>query len=240
MTEKVNQQPHSSKRRISSRSKPKSSTANVGYTTLQPQRPITENRDAWHAYWQALNQPWRTEPEIDEMRQSYLTKRRKITPNKEQGISPFKDIQLSRADIEWLLATHEDGRGPVDWSDEQQRNRDGLDLAGADVRNADLSGLPLSRMNGFGWARWTNMTDKQIDLLTIHLEGANLSFTHLEGANLFNAHLEEAYAYGVRLEEALLSSICLQGACLNFAHLEKAVLISANLQRFAETLTYER
>src|SRR2546421_1409120 len=143
MTEKVNQQPHSSKSRISSRSKPKSSTANVGYTTIQPQRPITENRDAWHAYWQALNQPWRTEPEIDEMRQAYLAKRRNITPNKEQGISPFKDIKLSRADIEWLLATHEDGRGPVDWSDEQQRNRKGLDLAGADVRNANLSGVPL-------------------------------------------------------------------------------------------------
>ena len=41
--------------------------------------------------------------------------------SRKQGVYPFKDIKLSRADIEWLLAMHEGGRGPVEWSDERQR-----------------------------------------------------------------------------------------------------------------------
>ena len=45
---------------------------------------------------------------------------------------------LSRADVEWLLAAHDDTRGPIDCSDEAQRSREGLDLRGADLRGADL------------------------------------------------------------------------------------------------------
>src|SRR6266568_8732150 len=95
-------------------------------------RPTTNDPDEWNAYWKALNQPWRTEPEIDILRQEYLAKRLVIAPDIQRGIYPFKGIDLSRADIEWLLATHEDGLGPVDWSGEQQHERKGLDLRGAD------------------------------------------------------------------------------------------------------------
>ncbi len=79
----------------------------------------------------------------------------------------------------------------MDWNDESQKSREGLDLGGADLRNVNLSGLPLSRMNGFGWAKSTDINDKKFDILTIHLEGANLSFIHLEGANLYRASLDE-------------------------------------------------
>jgi len=79
-----------------------------------PQRPDMQDRDAWHSYWRERGQPWRTEPEIDPERQAYLAERRAIKPDLEQGIYPFKDIKLNRADVEWLLATHMNGRGPVD------------------------------------------------------------------------------------------------------------------------------
>ena len=93
-------------------------------TTLQ--RPTTNDREAWEAYWKIQGQPWRTEPEIDLKQQEELNTCRKITPNVEQGIYPFKDVHLIRADVEWLLATHESGgmSGPVDWSDHEQQERD--------------------------------------------------------------------------------------------------------------------
>lgn len=93
-------------------------------------------------YWEAQGQPWRTECEIYAKRQAYLSKRRAIVPDIEKGVYPFINISLSRADVEWLLATHENGQGPVDWSDEQQRDRKGLDLRGASLSRIDLSNLP--------------------------------------------------------------------------------------------------
>src|SRR5438034_9347913 len=91
---------------------------------------------------------WRNEPEIDAERKRFLAERLAIEPDIKQGIFPFKDIKLARADVEWLLANHEKGRGPVDWSDEHQRERLGLDLRGADLRHVDLRNLPLARMLG--------------------------------------------------------------------------------------------
>src|SRR5258706_12608495 len=107
--------------------------------------PANDDKEAWRAYWKTQGQPWRTESEIDAKRQKYLAGRRVIVTEFEKGIYPFKNIKLSRADIEWLLATHENGRGYVDWSDESQRNRKGLDLRGADLRQVDLSELPLAK-----------------------------------------------------------------------------------------------
>src|SRR5947199_9737361 len=79
-------------------------------TTLQ--RPTTDNRADWKAYWQARGQSWRTEPEVDSERQKYLARRRAIAPDIEKGRYPLRDIKLSRAAVEGLLATHENGRGP--------------------------------------------------------------------------------------------------------------------------------
>jgi hypothetical protein len=113
---------------------------------------VPDGFDSWHAYWAEQGMPWRTEPEINADRQAYLSARRAIRPNIAQGIYPFNDIEprLGRADIEWLLATHETGGmvGPIDWSRKRQRARSGLDLRGADLSALDLSGLPLARMQG--------------------------------------------------------------------------------------------
>src|SRR5713226_6676115 len=95
--------------------------------------PSTDNREAW-----------RTEPEIDVERQLYLAELLARPVDVRQGIYPFKNIKLERSDVEWLLATHENGLGPVDYSDETQRNRVGIDVRGADLRHANLQNLPLA------------------------------------------------------------------------------------------------
>ena len=110
---------------------------------IQPQ-PTPTSPEKWRAHWQAKGFPWRREPEIDAKRREELSRCRAIVPDIEKGIYPFKGMHLSRADVEWLLATHENGRGPVDWRDESQRDREGLDLRGADLRGNDLSHLPLA------------------------------------------------------------------------------------------------
>src|ERR1700680_3550522 len=105
---------------------------------------------------------WRTEPEIEMARQEQLIRCLETTPDMTRGINPFKGMKLSRADVEWLLATHENGRGPVNWSNQQEREREGLDLRGADLRQADLRDLPLTRLRG-GLTReeWRKAMEKQ-------------------------------------------------------------------------------
>ncbi len=196
------------------------------------QRPANDDKEAWKAYWEKQSQPWRTEPEIDAERQKYLAERRSIEPDILQGIYPFKDIRLSRADVEWLLATHEDGRGPVDWSDESQRKREGLDLRGANLREIDLQNLPLARLRGsLKWKELPNLTEEQLNRTAIHLEGADLSYAHLEGAILATAHLEKVNLRGARLEEAYLIRTHLEGIILLGAHLERANLTGTYLER---------
>jgi len=175
--------------------------------------------------------PWRTSPSISPTCQQYLTDCLATKPDIQQGTYPFKDIKLTRPDIEWLLAMHEDGRGPVDWSDEQQRERMGLDLRGADLRHVNLSGLPLARMyGGLTWEEWILTTPEQRHLADVHLEGADLSEAHLEGAILRGAYLEGATLRGAYLQEAVLYRAHLSGAYLRRAHLEKANLRGADLR----------
>ncbi len=194
------------------------------------QRPTTDDPKAWKDYWKAQGWPWRTEPEIDIERQKYLAERRAIVPDIEQGIYPFKDIKLSRADVEWLLATHEDGRGPVDWSDESQRERLGLDLRGADLRSVDLNHMPLSRIRaGLATIEWWNATEQQKIEAGAHLEGAILNWSHLEGASFRWAHLKGAFLYGAYLQDARLRGAMLPGAVLQRAHLEGASICKAYL-----------
>jgi hypothetical protein len=99
---------------------------------------------------------WRIEPEIPARRQTHLAERRAITPNIEQNVHLFKGVELkvTRADIEWLLATHESQGviGLVDWEQEKGKNsdarREGLDLRRADLTQKDLRHLPLARAMG--------------------------------------------------------------------------------------------
>jgi uncharacterized protein YjbI with pentapeptide repeats len=174
---------------------------------------------------------WRTEPEIDSERQKFLTECLTIKPNVQQGIYPFKDVKLTRADVEWLLANHENGRGPVDWSDEQQRERLGLDLRGANLRQVNLRGLPLTRMyGGLNRKNWQFTTLEQREVAGVHLEGADLSEAHLERAILQGAHLEGATLRGVHLQEANLFRAYLRGAYLREAHLERTKLRGTSLE----------
>src|SRR6266566_1650462 len=181
-------------------------------------RPTNDDYKGWKAYWEAQGQPWRTEPEIDEERQKDLESRRSITPDMSfilGGFLLFKGVKLSRADVEWLLATHEDGRGPIDWNDDSQKKRKGLVLFGADLGHVDLSELPLARIAGSPKEAWMYMYDRpQMEAAAIHLEGADLKHSHLEEADLSLVHLEGANLGHAHLEGAFLGDTHLEGADL--------------------------
>jgi len=209
--------------------------------TQATQAQIINDRESWKAHWAAQGQPWRTEPEIDAERQQYLAERLTITPDIKQGNYPFKDIALGRADVEWLLATHENGRGSVDWSDQSQRERTGLDLRGADLRRANLRNLPLAGMIGdVSWEEREDLTQgertmaalllEQADLKGAHLEHARLAYAHMEKADLRDAHLEGANLSGVDLEGAYLRGTHLEGADLFNTHLDETFLWQAHLE----------
>jgi uncharacterized protein YjbI with pentapeptide repeats len=193
-----------------------------------PLRPTLNDQSAWQLYWEGIGQPWRREPEIDLKRQESLAECRSITPNIKQSIYPFKDMKLNRADIEWLLATHDSGRGPIDWNDNHDRGRKGLDLRGADLRQVDLSDLPMSNMCGsLTSEEFDTVTVEQFGIARIHLERAYLRNTHLEGSILYGVHLDQANLLGVHLEKAELAWVHLERVILRQAHLEGANLSNA-------------
>ncbi len=187
--------------------------------------PPPEGYGTWNEYWmKEHSQPWRTEPEIDDERQAYLAGRRAIAPNIAKGIYPFRgehgSITLTRADVEWLLATHESGgqTGPVEWDAPAHRKRSGLDLRGADLSGEDLSSLPLSRLRGgLAGDEFFGTTMDQFHAAAIRLIGATLRFAHLEGsvltfgrldgADLSSAHLESADLYRAHFEAEQLADI---------------------------------
>lgn len=174
---------------------------------------------------------WRTEPEIEFERQKFLIERLTIKPDVKSGIYPFKDVKLTRADIEWLLIRHKEGLGPIDWNDEKQRKLLGLDLRGANLRQVDLRNLPLTRMlGGLSRQSWQLTTLEQRSMAGVHLEGADLSEAHLEGAILRGAHLEGATLREAYLQEAILFRAYLKNAYLRKGHLENASLRDAHLE----------
>ncbi len=197
-----------------------------------PQHPAPGDRDAWHAHWKAQGQSWRTEPEIDLQRQAELAQTRAIVPDIERGIYPFKGVKLSRADVEWLLAIHDNRRGPVDWNDTHQRERQGLDLRGADLSNEDLRGLPLAKLLAglVFYGKWSFETAEQRNIAGTHLEGADLHEAHLEGANLRGAHLERTNLFRAYLERADLSRANLKEANVREVQLPEASLVRAHLE----------
>ena len=214
----------------------KTSIANQQHSKQVPavQRPSNDDAEAWKENWRAQGQSWRTEPEIDAERQKYLAERRAIVPDIEKGIYPFKDIRLTRADVEWLLATHENGRGPVDWNDESQRKRKGLDLHGADLRHVDLHNLPLACIHGGltrrEWDQAFDMAPDECSVAGAHLESANLQDAHLEGTELCGVHLEGSNLTRAYVEGADLIDAHLEGANLSEIHLERAHLLGAYLE----------
>jgi uncharacterized protein YjbI with pentapeptide repeats len=192
----------------------------------QPQ-PTNEDPAAWRAYWLARGLEWRTDPEINGKRKDELATRRAITPDPERDEYPFKDEKLNRSDVEWLLATHDDERGPVG---EMEEDRQGLDLRNASLRQTDLSHLPLRATCLEGADLWKARLEGAF-LGRAHLEGASLHEAHLEGADLGDAHLEGASLLGAHLEGAYLSKAHLEGAFLGDAHLEGKKMDPNNLAR---------
>jgi uncharacterized protein YjbI with pentapeptide repeats len=203
--------------------------------------PAPEGYKSWPAYWKAQGMPWRTEQEIDEQRQAYLSERRAVQPNIERGIYPFRDenggIKLTRADLEWLLATHRHHgiAGPVLWEAEKDKKaserRLSVDLRGADLRGTDLSGLPLASIRGGLRANDRRGTSEEHrDKAGVRLEGAILRGAHLEDARLRGAQLERAVLSEAHLQCAVLSRANLQGASIGFSHLEGADLDAAHLE----------
>ncbi len=175
--------------------------------------------------------PWRKEPEISSERQADLAQALHTLSDIRRGIYPFKGMRLSRADIEWLLATHEGGRGPVAWADAESRPRAGLDLRGAILSGADLSNLPLTRLiGGLDVEQGAGITTAQRKEAALRLEGANLRGAHLEGAILYNARLDEAALQGAHLEIARLRWAVLTGANLRGAILSGADLSKTHLE----------
>src|ERR1700674_4173493 len=158
---------------------------------------------------------WRTEAQIDSERQAYLASRRAIKAHVDLGIYPFKDVKLNRADIEWLLATHEDLLETVDRRDERRRTCVGLDLRGALLQQVNLSNLPLAHMQGGrSWLLSPSSTAEQRDLARVRLEGADLGGAHLEESFLGGAHMEECFLGGAHLARAYLEGAHLEGADL--------------------------
>lgn len=193
--------------------------------------------DSWHAFWQVKKMPWRTEPEIADERQAFLAERRAVTPNLDQGIYPFRNehgsIKLTRADVEWLLATHASGgmQGPVDWMDAKQHGRLGLDLRGADLRQVDLRGLPLAGLRaGLGREEWRSFGPEEREMAAAHLQGARLRNAHAEQASFIWAYVEAASFYQAHLEESDFRDAHAQRAVFREAHLEGASLVAAHLE----------
>jgi uncharacterized protein YjbI with pentapeptide repeats len=190
-------------------------------------QPEETDRDGWRAYWRALGQPWRTEPEIAEARRRYLAERRDMAADVERGVFPFKDVapRLTRADVEWLLAAHAADGDPAAGGEPT-----GPDLRGVDLSGLDLRGLPLAGIRaGLREHEWRNASAAQLGAAAAHFEQADLTGAHLEGAALDGAHLEGACLREVAAERASLTFAYLEGAILSDAHFEGAALLGARL-----------
>jgi uncharacterized protein YjbI with pentapeptide repeats len=178
--------------------------------------------------------PWRTEPEIDEKRQQYLAKQRSIPPNIEEGIYPFKDVKLDRADVEWLLAKHNRGNGtegPEVYSDDVDGAHQRVDVRGADLRGANLRKLPLLRLYAGLVSEERDLTQPaQWEMAAAQMQGAVLFGSDLRLSCLSDTHLEGADLRRVRLEEVYLGNAHLDGCHLMQANFEKSALRGATLR----------
>lgn len=174
---------------------------------------------------------WRTAPEIDAGRQAFLCGQLTIQPDIHQGIYPFKDVTLTRADIEWLLITYEKACSLLDGNDPQPRERARIDLRGADLQHVNLCNLPLACIRGgLTQQEWVATTLEQRALAGVHLERSDLSEAHLEGALLRGAFLQDATLRAAHLEQAVLFQAHFERAYLRQSHLEGANMMYAHLE----------
>ena len=174
---------------------------------------------------------WRTAPEIDAGRQAFLQEQLALQPDIQQGTYPFKDVKLTRADIEGLLLTYEQKCNLLDGNEPQQRERARIDLRGADLQHVNLRNLPLACIRGgLTQQEWIATTLEQRALAGVHLEHSDLSEAHLEGALLRGAFLQGATLRAAHLEQAVLFQAHFERAHLRLAHLEGANMMYAHLE----------
>src|SRR5438105_8157330 len=186
---------------------------------IPAQQPSVDDLKAWPAYWKEQGQPWRTEPKIDTERRRELSKCCAIAPDIEKGIYPFKSMKLSRADVEWLLSSHE-------------FEREGLDVRGADLSHENLQGLPLTRLRGgFTFMEWSFGTEQERSHAAVHMEKANLTGAHLEGAIFGGAQLQGTDFHDTQLPGADFTGAQLQSANFTSANLWRAMLSMAQLDK---------
>jgi uncharacterized protein YjbI with pentapeptide repeats len=180
-----------------------------------------------------MGQTWRREPEIGEQRKNYLAERCRVEPDLEQGIYPFRAIEprLTRADIEWLIASRVSSAMPADR----------LDLRGADLQGLNLAGLPLMDILGcLTEEEWHSITDESRKKSVLQMNRANirqanfnmalLDRVRFDGADLGNASLVGASVYKAHFEDADLFRAHCEGANLRGAHFEGADLHEVYLE----------
>jgi hypothetical protein len=73
---------------------------------LADKQAVPGNFPSWRSYWLAQGTPWRKYPEIDEDRQHFLSEQQASAAQSGRSVYLFKDIGLTVADVEWLLAKH--------------------------------------------------------------------------------------------------------------------------------------
>jgi uncharacterized protein YjbI with pentapeptide repeats len=173
------------------------------------QRPPDDDEEAWRKRWEERGQPWRRRPEINEKRKIDLHRLHSMKPDEEQGIYPFKGVELSRADVEWLI---EASKGKA------------LDLQGVYLNGIDLDGMPLEKIN------LSNAQLKGTSLIGTILLGANLTGANLTEAKLIRAQLNNAHCNEAQLDKAWLVEAHLERADLRGTHLKDAFLPDANLE----------
>jgi hypothetical protein len=202
MEQQRNHTSHSSKSSALGKSSQKRVRTQDQHAPLPLKRPTTDDPTAWRTYWQTQNQVWRAKPEISLERQEELEQRLKIVPDIEKGIYPFQGMKLDRDDVEWLLVTHDGGRGPVDRANKELREKAGLDVRGADLCQADLQQLPLTKLcGGLTYDEYIDATEEQRKIAVVLMNGANLRGAQLEGADLREVILGNQQRVGPQLAD---------------------------------------
>jgi uncharacterized protein YjbI with pentapeptide repeats len=207
---------------------------------------------AWPDYGAARGMPWRTEPEIDSERQRFLADCRICRPFWQRDVYPFAGIQLARADIEWLLATHEDEGlvGPVvqNWVDEvpasliEAGTEDGLgaSLAAGDLQQLAVDLLLRGVIEGSGQnevpedgAGDGGEDDPQVTRWGLDLRGAQLAHVNLRSLPLDSTWggLGKDWWDRATSEQRDAAALHLEGADLHDVWMRQAELRRAHLQR---------
>ncbi|HCG00446.1 MAG TPA: hypothetical protein DEV93_07855 [Chloroflexi bacterium] len=170
---------------------------------------------------------WRRNAPVSKVRQAELEHLHQ-SRNEKKGTSGFEAVKLTRADVEWLLESYDNGRGPIlDVSSDKRR---GLSLAGVVFEGDELSDLPLSRADLRG-AVFTKANLRRTQLSEANLQGASFYGCDLKGADLSRATLQDAaFVFRTVLEGARLVDTDLRHVTLDEVNLKYAVLDYANLQ----------